>query len=296
MSSWIWYPTFQVWRPDLPESNDGKPLATLISDLSPTNFPIDRLSAGDTNNYVRLLNIFYRPEYVALMLLFYNISKPIFKVIQKSCFPNPDESKVLIGFIAIHNLALAIFSGIVAYNSWPIIIEHYWQHGLFDMYCDPNGTLWTDSGFGPWATIFYISKYYEFIDTWILVLKGKRPSFLQIYHHTGIAFCMWVGTLSQSSWLMYVVLLNSIIHTLMYIYFFIKTINPKYQIKAAKYLTKAQIGQFFTGIICSAGVLWFGDECDTQASRFGLACLQVYGYGLIALFMSFAKKKYNKTK
>lgn len=105
---------------------------------------------------------------------------------------------------------------------------------------------------------------------------------------------MWVGVLSQSSWLIAVVLLNSIIHTLMYTYFLIKTISPKTQIKSAKYLTQAQIGQFFTGIIYSAGVLFLGEECDTQSSRFGLGCLQVYGYGLIALFVAFSKRKYKK--
>ena len=169
------------------------------------------------------------------------------------------------------------------------------SYGFYDTYCDPNGTLWEPStGFGAWAFIFYISKYWEFVDTWILVLKGKKPSFLQVYHHTGICFCMWVGTLSQSSWLITVVLLNSVIHTLMYTYFLIKTISPETQIKSAKYLTKAQIGQFFTGIFYSFAILFLGDTCNSQSSRFGLACLQVYGYGLIALFVAFSKRKYAK--
>jgi len=80
----------------------------------------------------------------------------------------------------------------------------------------------------------------------------------------------------------------------MYTYFLIKTISPKTEIKAARYLTKAQIGQFFLGIFYSAGVLIMGEKCDSQSSRFGLACLQVYGYGLIALFVAFSKKKYAK--
>lgn len=167
------------------------------------------------------------------------------------------------------------------------------RYGAFENYCDPNGTLW-HSGFGAWSVIFYVSKFWEFVDTWILVLKGKKPSFLQVYHHTGIAFCMWVGVLSQSSWMVSLVLLNSVIHTLMYTYFLIKTISPTTQIKSAKYLTKAQIGQFFTGIFYSAGVLLKGEECETQSGRFGLTCMQVYGYGLIALFMAFSKRKYQK--
>lgn len=74
--------------------------------------------------------------------------------------------------------------------------------------------------------------------------------------------------------------------------FFIKTLFPKVEIKAAKNLTRAQITQFFSGIILSSGVLIMGSACDTQSSRFSLACLHVYGYGLIALFMAFAKRKY----
>ena len=117
---------------------------------------------------------------------------------------------------------------------------------------------------------------------------------LQVYHHTGIALIMYLAVASQSAWLLFVVLLNSFIHTLMYVYFFIKTISPAVEIKAAKYLTMAQITQFFMGIAGSFGVLLMGDACDSQSSRFALACLHVYGYGLIALFMAFANRKYKK--
>lgn len=275
-----------IWIPDLGESTDGLPLATKISDLF-LDFPYDRVP----DNWI--LRLVLHPGSVFAMLAFYLVSKPLFRQIAKLVDP---KASWFAFSIAEHNFLLAVFSLVVVINSWPIVIGHYKRRGAFDTYCDPEGRLWDKdgSGFGPWALIFYISKYWEFVDTWILVLKGKKPSFLQVYHHTGIAFCMWVGVLSQSSWLKAVVLLNSIIHTLMYTYFLIKTISPTTQIKAARYLTKAQIGQFFTGIFYSAAVLFLGDKCDTRSSRFGLACLQVYGYGLIALFMAFSKRKYQK--
>jgi hypothetical protein len=268
------------------ESLDGAPLATTIHDL--WHFPYHRLPPNSW-----WLPLFLRPECVLAWLIFYLVfSKPLFRQIAKTVNP---KSTGFISAIAAHNFLLALFSGVVAWNTWPIIWQHHQQYGTFDTYCDPHGTLWQQpSDFGAWALIFYISKYYEFVDTWILILKQKPPSFLQIYHHTGIAFCMWVGVLSQSSWLKAVVLLNSVIHTLMYTYFLIKTLKPQTEIKSAKYLTQMQIGQFFTGILYSAGVLFMGDRCDTQSSRFGLACLQLYGYGLIALFMAFAKSKYKK--
>ena len=274
---------FGIWRPALEESLDGRPLATNISDLF-WGFPYYRLPSN------RFLELFLRPECVLALISLYFASKPLFKEISKLI---NSKSAWFVGTIAIHNFFLAVFSGVVAWNSWPIVISHYQTYGFFDTYCDTNGTLWSQ-GFGTWALIFYISKYYEFVDTWILLLKGKNASFLQVYHHTGIAIAMWIGVLSQSSWLTSVVLLNSVIHTIMYTYFLIKTISPKTEIKAAKYLTQAQIGQFFTGIFFSAGVLFMGEKCDTRSSRLGLAFLQVYGYGLVALFMAFAKKKYRK--
>lgn len=34
-----------------------------------------------------------------------------------------------------------------------------------------------------WSYIYYLSKYYEFLDTVILALKGKPLSFLHVSHH-----------------------------------------------------------------------------------------------------------------
>lgn len=275
----------EIWRPTMMESTDGLPLATKVSDLF-FDFPYDRLPADP------ILQLVLRPECVLLLLGFYLVSKPIFTQVAKIVDP---KASWFIFSIALHNFLLAIFSLVVAVNSWPIVFGHYERYGAYETYCDPNGTLWEQStGFGAWTLIFYISKYWEFVDTWILVLKGKNPSFLQVYHHTGIGVCMWIGVLSQSSWLITVVLLNSVIHTLMYTYFLIKTISPETQIKSAKYLTKAQIGQFFIGILSSIGILFLGEKCDSQSSRFGLVCLQLYGYGLIALFAAFSKRKYSK--
>lgn len=80
----------------------------------------------------------------------------------------------------------------------------------------------------------------------------------------------------------------------MYTYFFIKTLYPKKEIRAAKYLTSAQIGQFITGILYTLGVQVMGERCDSQASRLVLAFIQIYAVGLIILFAAFASKKYKK--
>lgn len=193
-----------IWRPLVPESSDGRPLVTTVRELF-LEFPYDRLP---DNPWVAAC---MRPGVVAAALAFYLISKPIFAGIRDWTGLNP-KSVVFRATIALHNFGLAVFSGVTAYHSWAVVHQHYEAAGIRAVYCDTDGSLWA-SGLGAWSTIFYISKYYEFIDTWILVLKGKPASFLQVYHHTGIAFIMWGAVASQSAWLLFVVLLNSVIHT-----------------------------------------------------------------------------------
>jgi GNS1/SUR4 family len=275
-----------VWRPNLSESNDGLPLVTKVSELF-WNFPYERLP--DTN-----VALFLRPEIMVGMILFYLFSKEPLKWFKDSICFNP-KSQEFIRFVAAHNLALAIFSAISAWNSWAVVFSHLFQRGVFATYCDVEGTHWA-SGLGAWALIFYLSKYVEFFDTYILILKGKKPSFLQTFHHAGICLTMWGGVVCQSAWLLFVVCLNSVIHTLMYTYFFIKTVSPSTEIKSAKYLTMAQIGQLVFGISCSAGFHVMGDRCDTPASRLMLFCLLAYGAILVGLFVVFANKKYKKPK
>ena len=276
-----------VWRPNLPESIDGKPLVAKTSELF-FDFPYDRLPEN------QIVAFFMRPEAMFAMALFYLVSKEPLRIFRDRIGFSP-KSDGFKKFVALHNLALAVFSGVTAWNSWAVVFSHLVSRGWFATYCDVEGTHW-QSGLGAWATIFYISKYYEFADTWILVLKGKKASFLQVYHHTGIVFCMWGGVVCQSAWLLFVVCLNSFIHTLMYTYFLIKTLYPEIEIKSAKHLTMAQIGQLTFGISCSLGFHVMGDTCDTPASRVMLLCLLGYGASLIGLFVAFAQRKYNNKK
>jgi len=233
-----------------------------------------------------------RPEVMLLLCVAYFLSRP-FLAAAREALGISGKSESFIHAVAAHNLGLALFSGYVFVNSWPIVLSHYSKFGFEAIYCDNDGFLWSEAGIGGWAVIFYVSKYYEFVDTWILVLKGKKPSFLQTYHHIGIVMTMWGAVSSFSSWVLVVVLLNSGIHTIMYTYFFIKTLEPKRHIPAAKYLTSAQIVQFFIGVFYTIGV--HGKPCRySQASRFSAFLMQFYGVGLILLFLSFFANKYEK--
>ena len=81
---------------------------------------------------------------------------------------------------------------------------------------DPTdvGRLWNE-GLAFWGWMFYVSKFYEVLDTFIILSKGKRSATLQTYHHSGAMLCMWAGIRFMSPPIWMFVFVNSFIHALM---------------------------------------------------------------------------------
>eukprot|EP00588_Corethron_pennatum_P002146 CAMPEP_0194285286 /NCGR_PEP_ID=MMETSP0169-20130528/29847_1 /TAXON_ID=218684 /ORGANISM="Corethron pennatum, Strain L29A3" /LENGTH=267 /DNA_ID=CAMNT_0039031375 /DNA_START=176 /DNA_END=975 /DNA_ORIENTATION=+ len=261
-----------IWQPSVPISSDGFPLALNISDLF-LAFPRDRLPP---NPFVRFL---MKPEVVVLIVAAYLVSKPPLRFLCRTVGIDGTSYTFRMG-VASHNASLAVFSFVVFVNTLLIVVGHFVKHGTVETYCDVDGTLWGNSGLGGWATIFYISKYYEFVDTWIIVMKGRSPSTLQVYHHAGVVLSMWGAVASHGAWILIVVLLNSAIHTLMYTYYLVKTLYPEKKIGVAKYLTSAQIIQFVAGISYCMPLHFMGERCDSISSRVVCAFMQIYAGGL----------------
>ncbi|CAB9499131.1 of fatty acids protein 1 [Seminavis robusta] len=282
---------FRPWRPEFKESTDGQPLATdLLQLFSP--LPDERLPE---NPYVAF---FVRRDVLVGLILFYVASLYLFAGVRDATGFSAKESPTFRNFVAVHNLSLAIFSAVSLYNTLSIVVENMIMgpDGWVAMGCDTEGVHW-NSGLGGWAFIYFLSKLLEFVDTWILVLKGKQPSFLQVFHHIGMVLINWGVIRARSSWMYFPASLNLFIHSLMYTYFFIKTLYPNAEIKQAKYLTMAQIGQFVLGITVS--LLWASKLptlCISQASAFVLILLQTYTAILVAMFASFAHHRYKLHK
>lgn len=76
------------------------------------------------------------------------------------------------------------------------------------------GRIWNE-GLAFYGWLFYLSKFYEVIDTFIILAKGKKSSFLQTYHHAGAMLCMWAGIRYMSPPIWMFVMVNSSLHGLM---------------------------------------------------------------------------------
>jgi hypothetical protein len=155
--------------------------------------------------------------------------------------------------------------------------------------CDSTGELWNEKGLGFWVAHFYVSKYYEFVDTWIVLLKGREPMLLQTYHHAGIVLLLWgiVSAKTTAAGLVTTVL-NSFIHSLMYTYYALSALGVSMPLK--RYLTQAQLLQFFVGITITIPTY----ACVNEAQAASLGALHAYTVVLIYLFYLFYLDSYSK--
>ncbi|KAE8357190.1 ELO family [Aspergillus caelatus] len=167
--------------------------------------------------------------------------------------------------VILHNSLLAIFSawvfiGIcqVVWRSWPAWGDpNYGAHMAramcqTDISVEPpvplyHNTLW-DQGMGYIGWVMYLSKFYEVVDTLIILAKGKESSTLQTYHHAGVMICSWSGVRYKCPATLVAVFLNSGVHTLMYTYFALAAAAIPVAIRVKRALTSIQIIQFILGL------------------------------------------------
>jgi elongation of very long chain fatty acids protein 4 len=136
---------------------------------------------------------------------------------------------------------------------------------------------------------YYLSKYWEFMDTFIMVLRksNQQISFLHVYHHSSVTVIWWCNMYyypGGEAWPS--AFLNSFVHVWMYFYYFLATMNiyPSWK----KYLTQLQISQLF--FFCIQGVLIFS-FCHKDLRFIGVLN-GIYAFSVLLLFVNFYKKSY----
>jgi elongation of very long chain fatty acids protein 4 len=97
--------------------------------------------------------------------------------------------------------------------------------------------------------IFYLSKYYEFIDTFLLILNNSKILFLHVYHHSTVVLYVWMVVKYEPGGDYYIgPMLNSWVHIWMYLYYLLASMMNMEQRRKYlwwnKYLTQMQILQF----------------------------------------------------
>lgn len=176
---------------------------------------------------------------------------------------------------------------LVAFSAWTFVslTQILYNKGIIIQ----SNYYFQNSNFDRVIYLFYISKYYEFGDTFMLYLNGKSPIFLQKYHHIGAIIswhltyvykvdCVWIPSIA-----------NSFIHTIMYSYYLGCLLKIK-QIRFIKqYITSLQLTQLcFTMLTCNI----YYTNIETIENIRIMLIVNLYNIGLILLFCSFYYNNY----
>mmetsp|Transcript_30581 Transcript_30581/g.65940 ORF Transcript_30581/g.65940 Transcript_30581/m.65940 type:complete len:251 (+) Transcript_30581:313-1065(+) len=198
-----------------------------------------------------------------------------------------------------HNYFLAAWSLLMFCGCLWEMYNRGSQEGSMNWFiCEPNLPI---KGKGPlyfWSYIFYVSKYYEMVDTVLALLKGSRPPHfaLHVYHHACVPLVVW-------NWLEYRqtlqfggLLFNTGVHVLMYSYYGMKLLGIPTPWKS--WVTRMQILQFVTSLVLLAITLKEveGDLVSDKCA--GMRCIWVNAIFNVTLLWQFvgvlktpAKKK-----
>ncbi|KAJ5654133.1 hypothetical protein N7490_001136 [Penicillium lividum] len=159
-------------------------------------------------------------------------------------------------FVFVHNTLLSLFSAWVlggilhgGYVHGPSRAgkDNYLAH-VAEYLCQPDPSAFRQQGGAYLGCLFYLSKYYEVVDTLIILARGKKSSTLQTYHHAGVILCGWSAVFFESPMGAVGVLLNATVHTLM-------TLGIRVPMSIKRSLTGIQIAQFLIGMVWSVSYL-----------------------------------------
>jgi hypothetical protein len=181
-------------------------------------------------------------------------------------------------FSTLHNLGLHLFSVYIFTSLFEVVLEH-------GVIAEP-GYYFELPGVNRLLFLFYLSKYYEYVDTFLLLARGKKPIFLQKFHHCGAVIMWHFGYVFSFDGLFFASLINSGVHSLMYMYYLLTmfySMRPCLSV-CKHYLTSLQIGQLAYGLF-ALPYYYYGIE--SGANRLVILAFEVYISGLLVLFTVF---------
>jgi len=208
--------------------------------------------------------------------VFYLLSIVVLKEFMQS-----REKYTLAGFMRLYNTAQVV---LCAYMIFGFARSSFAFPNVFGI----NSNFTADTEW--FVFVHYASKYLDFFDTWIMILKKnyRQLSFLHIYHHASILL-VWGGLLNlgQGNGTAYFgAAINSVIHLIMYSHYLYTSfglVNP-----FKKFITQAQLTQFGLCLLHAVLAVTFEEKLNAH-----LAWVQfAYHISMLVLFLNFYEKTY----
>eukprot|EP01135_Chromosphaera_perkinsii_P009856 Nk52_evm1s1930 gene=Nk52_evmTU1s1930 len=195
--------------------------------------------------------------------------------------------------VMLHNTFLALASLVMFLGVTKNLVTNMglakWDFTL--LVCDEKHVLDDTKRMDMWNYIFYMSKYFEFIDTVFLILKKRDVIFLHWYHHMITPSIVWFAWLRDVTAAWYGPFTNTFVHVFMYAYYAATYFGfPR---KFGGYVTKIQIFQFMSAlaIFGVAGINNFlCKNCKNQSLE-GWAFVYIQYVFFLYLFTVFSSKR-----
>lgn len=195
------------------------------------------------------------------------------------------------------NLFLALFSFWGAVRTMPHLLYAAFLHNdekfgsTYSVCADPFTYVFAGPvGFA--GLMFIYSKFFEFFDTTILVLRKKPVCFLHWFHHATVLLYCWDAYAHTQPSGIWFIAMNYCVHSVMYFYYFLTAcgIYPKW----AGFVTTIQILQMFVGMLITfihyyilSHTNWI---CYGSISNLHFAMAMYFSYFM--LFVDFALRRY----
>lgn len=155
-----------------------------------------------------------------------------------------------VAILQVHNMVLCVASAVMLAGC---VVEVFRradaQRGWLWMLCESTAT----SPSGPlffWSYMYYLSKYYEMLDTVLALSCGSiPPSFnLHVFHHALVPLMAWLWLETLQSLQFVGLIANTFVHVIMYYYYYLRSggIVPWWK----NAVTRVQIIQFVTSFVC----------------------------------------------
>jgi elongation of very long chain fatty acids protein 4 len=190
--------------------------------------------------------------------------------------------------------AYSLKTPMLIYNNAQIMLNIYMIYGLSCVVSYPNIygiNIPYTANLRYFVYIHYLSKYFDYFDTFFIILRGKEKqqlSFLHVYHHSTIGL-IWGFLLHNehgNGTASFGCLINSIIHLIMYSHYICTSLGYKNPFK--KYITRAQLLQFTLCLMHSLIVIALEDIVPKQYAIIEFA----YQTSMLILFSQFYYKSY----
>lgn len=201
--------------------------------------------------------------------------------------------------MGLHNVIKCYNLLQVAICSYIAVKSYYHTFGQgYSWFCEPvnySATNYHAVEITKAAHLYFLTKVIDLLDTVFFVLKKKQThvSFLHVYHHAGMVLLAWIGMkYVGGGHSVFMGTLNSFVHVIMYLYYYLTSVDNKYkQSFWKKYITQLQMVQF--GLMALHWLaLLISPDCG-YPKWFAFFMLP-QNFFIFILFYDFYRKAYNK--